>query len=77
MSPDNGGKKDLRRLNHELSVLNEIARELNRSVNLGEALGFTLAQVAELLGLRTGWIWLMNEDSSEPYLAAVQNLRQH
>jgi two-component system, NarL family, sensor kinase len=74
MSPDNGGKKDLRRLNHELSVLNEIARELNRSVNLGEALGFTLAQVAELLGLRTGWIWLMNEDSSEPYLAAVQNL---
>jgi two-component system NarL family sensor kinase len=74
MSPDNGGKKDLRRLNHELSVLNEIARELNRSVNLGEALGFTLAQVAELLGLRTGWIWLMNEDSSEPYLAAAQNL---
>jgi two-component system NarL family sensor kinase len=71
---DSGGKKDLRRLNHELSVLNEIARELNRSVNLGEALGFTLAQVAELLGLRTGWIWLMNEDSSEPYLAAVQNL---
>lgn len=73
-SSDNGGKKDLRRLNHELSVLNEIARELNRSVNLGEALGFTLAQVAELLGLRTGWIWLVNEDSSEPYLAAAQNL---
>jgi two-component system NarL family sensor kinase len=71
---EGGGKKDLRRLNHELSVLNEIARELNRSVNLGEALGFTLAQVAELLGLRTGWIWLMNEDSSEPYLAAAQNL---
>ena len=66
--------KDLRRLNHELSVLNAIARELNRSVNLGEALEFTLAQVAELLGLRTGWIWLMNEDSAEPYLAAVQNL---
>ncbi|HEX2180717.1 MAG TPA: GAF domain-containing sensor histidine kinase [Rubrobacteraceae bacterium] len=70
----NGGKKDLRRLNHELSVLNEIARQLNRSVNLGEALEFTLAQVAELLGLRTGWIWLMNEDASEPYLAAAQNL---
>ena len=67
-------RKDLRRLNHELSVLNAIARELNRSVNLGEALEFTLAQVAELLGLRTGWIWLMNDDSSEPYLAAAQNL---
>src|SRR3712207_7298427 len=71
-TPNN--KKDLQRLNHELSVLNEIARQLNRSVNLGEALEFTLAQVAELLGLRTGWIWLMNETASEPYLAAAQNL---
>jgi two-component system, NarL family, sensor kinase len=74
VEPSNSTKKDLRRLNHELSVLNEIARQLNRSVNLGEALAFTLAQVAELLGLRTGWIWLMNEDLSEPYLAAAQNL---
>jgi two-component system, NarL family, sensor kinase len=74
MPESSNNKKDLRRLNHELSVLNAIARELNRSVNLGEALEFTLAQVAELLGLRTGWIWLMNEDSSEPYLAAAQNL---
>src|SRR5215207_5556648 len=74
MSESSNNKKDLRRLNHELSVLNAIARELNRSVNLGETLEFTLAQVAELLGLRTGWIWLMNEDSSEPYLAAAQNL---
>jgi two-component system NarL family sensor kinase len=74
MPESSNSKKDLRRLNHELSVLNAIARELNRSVNLGEALEFTLSQVAELLGLRTGWIWLTNEDSSEPYLAAAQNL---
>ncbi len=66
-------REDLERRNHELSVLNEIARELNRSVNLGEALGFTLSRVAELLGLRTGWIWLM-EGTSQPYLAASQNL---
>ena len=65
---------DLRRLNHELSVLNGIARELNRSVNLDQALRFTLSQVAELLGLRTGWIWLIQESSPEPYLAAAQNL---
>jgi two-component system NarL family sensor kinase len=64
----------LERLNHELSVLNGIARELNRSVNLDEALRFTLSQVAELLGLRTGWIWLIRESSPEPYLAAAQNL---
>jgi two-component system NarL family sensor kinase len=69
-----GESEDLRRLNHELSVLNAIARELNRSVDLGEALEFTLSQVAELLGLRTGWIWLSDENSSQFYLAASQNL---
>jgi two-component system NarL family sensor kinase len=73
-SPKTGTNKDLRRLNHELSVLNAIARELNRSVDLGETLEFTLSQVAELLGLRTGWIWLISEELSEPYLAAAQNL---
>jgi len=66
--------QDLERRNHELSVLNAIARELNRSVDLGEALGFTLSRVAELLGLRTGWIWLIDEPTSEPYLAAARNL---
>ncbi|CAA9447343.1 MAG: Sensor histidine kinase [uncultured Rubrobacteraceae bacterium] len=73
-SPITGNSEDLRRLNHELSVLNVIARELNRSVDLGQALEFTLSQVAELLGLRTGWIWLVNENSSQFYLAASQNL---
>jgi two-component system NarL family sensor kinase len=68
------GREDLERRNHELSVLNEIARELNRSVELGEALGFTLSQVAELLGLRTAWIWLIDDSSPEPYLAAARNL---
>ena len=66
--------EDLERRNHELSVLNAIARELNRSINLNDTLRFTLAQVAELLGLSTGWIWLLNEQTSEPYLAAYQNL---
>ena len=73
-SQTTGGSEDLRRLNHELSVLNAIARELNRSVDLGEALEFTLSRVAELLGLRTGWIWLVNENSSQFYLAASHNL---
>lgn len=65
---------DLKRRNHELSVLNEIARELNRSVNLDETLEFTLEQVAELLGLRTGWIWLRNDSTGQFYLAAARNL---
>ena len=72
--PQNRGQEDLERRNHELSVLNQIARELNRSVELGEALGFTLSQVAELLGLKTAWIWLMDDSSPEPYLAAARNL---
>ena len=72
--PQNRGQEGLERRNHELSVLNEIARELNRSVELGEALGFTLSQVAELLGLKTAWIWLMDDSSPEPYLAAARNL---
>ncbi len=55
-------------------MLNEIARELNRSVNLGETLEFTLDQVAELLELRTGWIWLQNETTGQFYLAASRNL---
>ncbi|HZY66464.1 MAG TPA: GAF domain-containing protein, partial [Rubrobacteraceae bacterium] len=71
---DNRHTEDLERRNHELSVLNEIARELNRSVNLGETLEFTLEQVAELLGLRTGWIWLQNETTGQFYLAASRNL---
>jgi len=69
-----GGEADLERRNRELSVLNGIARELNRSVNPDQALRFVLSQVAELLGLRTGWIWLMDEDSPKPYLAAAQDL---
>ena len=54
MPKTSNNKKDLQRLNHELSVLNAIARELKLSVNLVEALEFTLAPVAERLGLRTG-----------------------
>ncbi len=77
MSESPGGTGNLKQRNRELSVLNAIARELNRTVDLGEALDFALAQVAELLGLRTGWIWLMGEAPSaspQPYLAATQNL---
>lgn len=60
--------------NRELAILNSIAQALNGSVDLEEALQAALAQVAELLGLRTGWIWLLREDTGEPYLAAAQNL---
>jgi two-component system, NarL family, sensor kinase len=73
-SPNARKTGDMQRLNHELWVLNAIARELNRSVNLGETLQFTLSRVAELLNLKTGWIWLLGENPSQSYLAATQNL---
>jgi len=60
--------------NRELSILNTIAQALNRSVDLDQALHEALAQVAELLGLHTGWVWLLREQNGEPYLAAAQNL---
>jgi two-component system NarL family sensor kinase len=64
----------LQRRNRELSILNTIAGALNRSVDLEAALQATLVQVADLLDLRTAWIWLLHETSGEPYLAAAQNL---
>jgi two-component system NarL family sensor kinase len=64
----------LRQRNRELSILNAIAEALNRSVDLDQALTAALAQVAELFGLQTGWIWLLDEVTHEPYLAAAQNL---
>lgn len=64
----------LRQRNRELSIFNSIAQALNRSVVLDQALKAGLAQVAELLDLHTGWIWLLHEKTGESYLAAAQNL---
>jgi len=64
----------LKQRNRELSILNAIAHALNQSVNLDQALETALEKVAALLGLSTGWIWLMHEDTHHPYLAAAQNL---
>ena len=66
--------EELRQRNRELSILNAIAEALNREVNLTQALRTTLTQVAELLGLDTGWVWLLSDDADDPYLAAAQNL---
>ena len=58
----------------DLRILNEIAQSLNRSIDLDAALQTTLAQMAALFDLHTGWIWLRNERTGEFYLAAAQNL---
>jgi two-component system NarL family sensor kinase len=64
----------LRVRNRELSILNSFAEALNRSVDLNEALRIALAQATELLDLHTGWVWLLDENSGDSYLAAAQGL---
>lgn len=66
--------EQLKQRNRELSILNTIARALNSSVDLNETLRVALAQVADLLGLKTGWVWLLHEETGASYLAASQNL---
>lgn len=63
----------LLRSNRDLAVLYAIAGNLNRKVDVHEALQEVLAQVTKLLGLQTGWVWLLNEQG-KPYLAAAQSL---
>lgn len=69
------GAQELARRNEELAILNSITAALNEEVDLTAALQTALNKVADLLQLRTGWIWLLAEDSEErSYLAAAQNL---
>jgi two-component system NarL family sensor kinase len=70
----NSDADKLRQRNHELEILNTVAQALNRPVELEEALKVALASTSDLLGLHTGWIFLLNEESGQPYLAASQNL---
>ena len=64
----------LQRRSYELSILNDVARALNASVDLPALLAVALEKVAELLGLSTGWVLLFDETSGEPFLAAAQSL---
>ncbi|MCP4168185.1 MAG: GAF domain-containing protein [Chloroflexi bacterium] len=72
--PPPSDARQLQRRNRELSILNTIAQALNRSLDLSETVRVALAQAAELLDMQTSWIWLLSEESGEPYLAAAQNL---
>ena len=58
----------------DLRVLKTIAEALNGTRNVGEALQTTLEQVAVLLGLETGWIWLTDARSGRFYGAVARQL---
>lgn len=59
--------------NRELMILNHIAETLNRTADIQSALDDTLASVIELMGLQTGWIFLLDE-SGKLYTAAYHDL---
>jgi two-component system NarL family sensor kinase len=58
----------------ELEILNAIAEALNSSLDVRQALERTLGLVAELLGLETGWVWLLDPETRQFYLAVSRNL---
>jgi sigma-B regulation protein RsbU (phosphoserine phosphatase) len=46
----------------ELITLNELAQTLNRALDLREALDSALVHIVELMDLRTGWVFLQDEN---------------
>jgi two-component system NarL family sensor kinase len=63
----------LERRNRELGILNSVSTGLNEAADVGTALEKTLKLVAELLGLRSAWVWLLDSEGG-PYLAASRHL---
>lgn len=66
----NGSMQDL----EYFSNLYEIASHLNKEFSLQAALRNALERTVDLLGLESGWIWLVQSDNKSVYLAASYNL---
>jgi two-component system, NarL family, sensor kinase len=58
----------------ELAIVNAVASALNSSPDVRQALERTLSLVADMLGLRTGWVWLLDQDTDRFYDAAEREL---
>ncbi len=58
----------------ELEIVGSIAEALNSSPSVQQALERTLELVTDLLGLQTGWVWLVDPDTGHMYSAATRNL---
>jgi two-component system NarL family sensor kinase len=57
----------------ELATLTALAQALSGPASLTDSLEAALTTVADVLGLETGWVWLLDE-SGEPRLAAARAL---
>jgi two-component system NarL family sensor kinase len=58
----------------ELTTLTALAQALSQPADLAESLEAALGTVADALGLETGWVWLLDDDTDEPRLAAARAL---
>jgi two-component system, NarL family, sensor kinase len=58
----------------ELGILNAVSEALNSSPDVRQALERSLSLVAEMLGLRTGWVWLVDQETGRFYDAAEREL---
>src|SRR6185436_8147909 len=58
----------------ELEIVGAVAEALNSSPSVQQALEHTLELVTGLLGLQTGWVWLVDPESGHMYNAAARNL---
>jgi two-component system NarL family sensor kinase len=58
----------------ELEIVGAIAEALNSSPSVQQALDRTLELVTDLLGLQTGWVWLVDRETGHIYSAAARNL---
>src|SRR5260221_1577471 len=59
---------------HELEIIGSVAEALNSAPSIEEALDRTLELVTDLLGLQTGWVWLVDPETGHMYRAADRNL---
>jgi two-component system NarL family sensor kinase len=58
----------------QLAVLNAVSAVANEATDLAEVMQRSLELVCDLLALRTGWVYLLEEGSGEPTLSAALNL---
>jgi two-component system NarL family sensor kinase len=57
-----------------LGIVNKVAEALNSSPDVRQALERTLSLVADMLGLHTGWVWLLDQATRQFYAAAEREL---
>ena len=64
----------MRSSQRDLQIVGSIAEALNSSPSVETALSRTLDLVTKLLGLQTGWVWLVDAETGHMYSAAARNL---